>query len=153
MKNKCFKKLYRVSINFIKQSRFSLPGIMMCPKSKTEDDFEMQFGVNHLGHFLFTCLLLPRIMSSTPARIINVSSLAHKSKPERSTLTNTAALLLSNKIDLIFAFVLSWIIKGGTIHFNDINLERGYSPITAYAQSKLANILFTNELAEKLKGE
>lgn len=53
---------------------------MMCPKSKTEDGFELQIGVNHLGHFLFTCLLLPRILNSTPARIVIVSSLAHKCK-------------------------------------------------------------------------
>lgn len=55
-------------------------GIMMCPYGKTEDGFEMQLGTNHLGHFLLTLLLLPKIIENPPARIVTVSSMANKSK-------------------------------------------------------------------------
>lgn len=56
-------------------------GVMMSPQQTTEDGHELHIQSNHLGHFLFTLLLLPKIRASGPGcRIINVSSVGHKCK-------------------------------------------------------------------------
>ncbi|KAK6381663.1 hypothetical protein LTS17_004722 [Exophiala oligosperma] len=50
-------------------------GIMACPYSKTEDGIERQFATNHVGHFLLTNLLMPKILAASPdARVVNVAS-------------------------------------------------------------------------------
>lgn len=94
-------------------------GVMAMPKALTKDGFEMQLGVNHLGHFLLTNLLLDLLKASAPSRIVVLSSLAH---------------------------------KFGQIDREDLNSEKSYNKYKAYSQSKLANILFTQELARRLKG-
>ena len=52
-------------------------GIMFIPEELTKDGNEKTIQVNHLGHFLLTKLLMPKLLEAKPARIINVSSLAH----------------------------------------------------------------------------
>uniref|UniRef100_A0A8C9QKA1 Retinol dehydrogenase 14 n=1 Tax=Spermophilus dauricus TaxID=99837 RepID=A0A8C9QKA1_SPEDA len=94
-------------------------GVFQCPYTKTEDGFEMQFGVNHLGHFLLTSLLLGLLKSSAPSRIVVVSSKLY---------------------------------KYGEINFEDLNSEQSYNKSFCYSRSKLANILFTRELARRLEG-
>lgn len=93
-------------------------GVMALPKSLTKDGFETQLGVNHLGHFLLTNLLLDILKKSAPSRIVNVSSMAY---------------------------------KYGEINRDDLNSEKSYNKYKAYSQSKLANVLFTEELAKRLK--
>lgn len=53
-------------------------GVMYTPKQRTVDGFEMQFGVNHLGHFALTGLLLPRMLRVKRSRVVTVSSMAHR---------------------------------------------------------------------------
>lgn len=53
-------------------------GVMATPYERTADGFELQLGTNHLGHFALTGLLIERIGASEDARVVNVSSLAHR---------------------------------------------------------------------------
>ncbi|MFD3562348.1 oxidoreductase [Streptomyces sp. NPDC058686] len=52
-------------------------GVMALPLGRTADGFETQFGVNHLGHFALTGLLLPRLLDTPGARVVSVSSMLH----------------------------------------------------------------------------
>jgi NAD(P)-dependent dehydrogenase (short-subunit alcohol dehydrogenase family) len=52
-------------------------GVMNTPLERTAEGFELQFGTNHVGHFLLTCLLVPALLRDAPARIVNLSSGGH----------------------------------------------------------------------------
>ena len=52
-------------------------GIMACPYGTTRDGFELQFGTNHLGHFLLANLLLPALTAGAPSRVVSLSSRGH----------------------------------------------------------------------------
>lgn len=92
-------------------------GVMAVPRSETEDGFEIQLGVNHLGHFALTGLLLPVLLSTPDSRVVTVTSMMHRIS---------------------------------SIDFDDLMSEESYSRYGAYAQSKLANLLFACELQHRL---
>jgi NAD(P)-dependent dehydrogenase (short-subunit alcohol dehydrogenase family) len=53
-------------------------GVMACPQATTADGFEIQFGTNHLGHFLLVNRLLPLLLTGSPGRIVTLSSAGHR---------------------------------------------------------------------------
>jgi NAD(P)-dependent dehydrogenase (short-subunit alcohol dehydrogenase family) len=94
-------------------------GIFADERTLTEDGIELTFAVNHVGPFLLTELLAPRLEQSAtrvPSRVINVASIAH---------------------------------TRGRIHFDDLTMAAGWTGYAAYAQSKLANVMHAVELAER----
>lgn len=96
-------------------------GLVLSERIETEDGFEATFGINHLGHHALTRLLEDRMRESAPARVVNVSSDAHR--------------------------------QSRGLDFDDLH-RRGkkYSGFAAYCDSKLANVLFTRTLAQRLDG-
>jgi NAD(P)-dependent dehydrogenase (short-subunit alcohol dehydrogenase family) len=91
-------------------------GTMALTRRQTADGVEVHFGVNHLGHFALTGLLMPSL--SARGRVVTVSSLAH---------------------------------RVGRMRFDDLAGRQRVSPLAGYAQSKLANLLFTAELDRRLR--
>lgn len=94
-------------------------GGFFAARQVSADGIEMTWALNHMNYFLLTNLLLDTLRASAPARVVNVSSDAH---------------------------------RGGRMRWDDLQFTRGYNGWAAYAQSKLANILFSNELARRLAG-
>ncbi|KAG5261576.1 hypothetical protein AALO_G00285880 [Alosa alosa] len=96
-------------------------GVMMVPERRTEDSFELQFGLNFLGHFLLTHLLLDTLKRSgrhgNHSRIVNMSSATH---------------------------------YGARLNLEDLQSRSCYSSHGAYSQSKLALVMFTYYLHEQL---
>lgn len=86
-------------------------------RMETQDGFELQFGVNHLGHFALSAHLRPLLEAA-----------------------NGGGVLVS---------VASLAAAKNTLHFNDLQSRHRYSPFGAYQQSKLANLLFAQELARR----
>jgi len=111
--NKQFKSLDSLILN---------AGIMMTPYSLSDDGLQLQFAVNHLGHFYLTKMLLDLVVKSGPSTIVSLSSAGHFSAE--------LPLYMTPK---------------------DLNDKDKYMPDQHYAQSKLFNIYFVSKLNSRLK--
>lgn len=100
------------------------------PIQFTHDGFELEFGINHLGHFLLTHLLLPVLEASAtatePARVITVSSIRHI--PGKGG-------------------------KGAKFDFDNLKGEKWYDPRLFYNNTKLANVWFAYELDRRARAQ
>ena len=92
-------------------------GVMIPPVSKTQDDFELQFGVNFIGHFALTAYLFPLLKATPESRVVTLSSMAY---------------------------------LHGVINFDNFQSQQSYEPMREYAQSKLANLIFSIEMQRRL---
>ncbi len=108
-------------------------GIMQTPPSKTKDGFELQFGTNHLGHFLWTSLLIDRV-EAAEGRVVVVSSIAHKygrlhfdDLMLTSGYTPSRAYFQSKLANLVFAFELDRRLKAAGCKAIAIACHPGYS--------------------------
>ena len=102
-------------------------GVMAPPKrQETKDGFELQFGTNVLGHFALTGLLLPALKRAA------AKSTSEAQSPRVVTVASIAH-------------------KRGRIDFEDLQSKKKYSPMVAYQQSKLADLMFSFELERRLE--
>jgi len=97
-------------------------GIMALPELQQKYGLEMQFLTNHLGHFVLVNRLLERVKEAPAGRVVMVSSLGH------------------------------YMTVAGGINFDNLSGAKLYVPFMFYGQSKLANLLMSNELSMKLEG-
>lgn len=96
-------------------------GVMMIPYEATEEGYEMQYATNYLGEFMLTGLLMKLLEKTKGSRVVNVASMAHKR-----------------------AHDVDYDMMSG-------KKKDGYDRAKVYAETKLANLLFTFELARRLK--
>lgn len=106
-------------------------GVMAIPQwQPTKENYEMQFGTNHLGHFYLTMLLTNVLLQSKPSRVINVSSDAHKQCP--NPFINTLKSMIEK---------------------SDGPPKDNYGPWSNYGISKASNVLFAREYNRRYQSQ
>jgi NAD(P)-dependent dehydrogenase (short-subunit alcohol dehydrogenase family) len=124
-------------------------GIMACPFAKTEDGFEVQMGVNHLGHFALTGLLMPLLTTTPQSRIVATSSIAHQQGKinfedfhwEKRPYNTMQAYSDSKIANLYFAYELTRRLKGSPKAPLVTAAHPGWTSTELQRHSRLARVL------------
>ena len=109
-------------------------GVMALPRRETADGFEMQFGTNHLGHFALTGLLLPRLLATPAARVVTMSSGAHRMGTidfddlhGKRSYGKWSAYGQSKLANLLFAYELDRRLRSKRANAMSVACHPGYS--------------------------
>lgn len=131
-------------------------GVVMLKRKLTKDGFEMDLGVNHLGHFLLTCLLLDRLKASEQGRVVTVASGAYKigsmhyGDPTLERGFNPAKAYARSKLaNILFTGALAKRLKGtrvtaNCLHPGAVGTNIGVNRETGFGRSivKLLSLFF-----------
>lgn len=131
-------------------------GVMALPRRKlTQDGFELQFGTNHLGHFALTGLLMPSILAAQAARVITVSSIAHRGGKIRFHdlqwkfgYIPWPAYRQSKLANLLFGLELERRLEKTGTHAVSIVVHPGVAKTNLFAAGPGANSAFMRKLSE-----
>ena len=124
-------------------------GVMIPPYSKTKNNFELQFGTNHLGHFALTGLLLPLLEKNGKGRVVTVSSIAHNPgvidfndlNSERKRYSKWSSYSQSKISNLCFAIELDRRLRDNNFSTISLASHPGYSNTELQRYSILWRIL------------
>lgn len=129
-------------------------GVMAVPYARTKDGFELQFGTNHLGHFALTGLLFELLRQTGEARVVNVSSSAHKMGKIRfedphweRDYGKWSAYGMSKIANLLFTYELSERCASAGIPIKSVAAHPGYAATNLqYRGPQLAQSAFGERL-------
>ena len=133
-------------------------GVMMTDELKTEDGHELQFGTNHLGHFLLTKELLSILEKTSESRIIVLSSLAHRWGKKKINFENINLTGEYDKINaysqsklsnLMFAMELNERLTAKNSNIKVIACHPGFSKTNLQRELNIVTKLFTNLLSQE----
>jgi NAD(P)-dependent dehydrogenase (short-subunit alcohol dehydrogenase family) len=134
-------------------------GVMACPQAKTADGFELQFGSNHLGHFVAACLLAPALLRGAPSRVVSLSSRGHHISPvvfddiqfERRSYDKWQSYGQAKTANVLFAVGVERRLGARGVHANALHPGGIMTELARHLQAEDLEFLRSRAKGMKLK--